>query len=274
MNLMVKIIKAVFLVIILLIGAPSSYAATVYKNAIQMSSYDLIFTKVKINGKEVLALIDSGSFRTIELSSTLAQELKIPLVETTKIARRYEGKDFYLKSGQIDKLSVGNYERQKVAIDVVEGDIENISKQVNTNFEVILGWGFISQFYTQIDYRNLSMQFSESPLEFNKDKLNINYSVVNYVPVIKGIIDNRAITFLFDTGAPMCNLDVGIAGAPKNEKISKELQIENNKFLLEWRVKDLTAIKKSLGTDAVIGNNFLKNYTVYFDTKNKVIHLY
>lgn len=271
---MVKIIKAVFLISILLMSSPSSYAATIYKNAIQISPYNLIFTRVKINGKEVLALIDSGSFRAVELSSTLAEELKIPLVETTKIVRRYEGKDFYLKSGQIDKLSVGNYEKQKVAIDVVEGDIENISKQVNTNFEAVLGWGFISQFYTQIDYRNLLMQFGESPLKFDKDKLKINYSVVNNAPVVKGTIDNQAINLLFDTGAPMCNLDVGIAGAPKNEKISKKLQIENNNFLLEWRVKDLTAIKESLGSDAVIGNNFLKNYTVYFDTKNKVIHLY
>ncbi len=94
---MVKIIKAVFLVIILLMSSPSFYAATVYKNAIQISPYNLIFTRVKINGKEVLALIDSGSFRTVELSSTLAQKLKIPLVETTKVVRRYEGKDFYLK---------------------------------------------------------------------------------------------------------------------------------------------------------------------------------
>lgn len=270
---MVKLGKVVFLAVVLLMSALSSNAATVYKNAIELSPYNLIFTKVKINGKEILALIDSGSFRAVQLSSTLAQELKIPLVETTKVVRRYEGKDFYLKSGQVDRLSVGNYDKQKAAIDVVEGDIENISKQVNTNFEAILGWGFISQFYTEIDYKNLSMQFSASHLKIKKDKLKINYSVVNQAPVVKGTIDNQAVNLLFDTGAPMCNLDVSIAGAPKNEKVSKELQIENDKISLEWRVKDLTAIKKSLDSVAVIGNNFLKSYAVYFDTKNKVIHL-
>lgn len=271
---MVKMQRVVFLAIILLVSSLSSNATIVYKNAIQISPYNLIFTRIKINGKEVTALIDSGSFRALQLSSTLAQELKIPLVQTTTVLRRYEGKDFFLKSGQIDKLIVGNYEKQKAAIDVVEGDIENISKQVGTNFEAILGWGFISQFYTRIDYKKLSMQFSESPLESQKGKLKLNYSVVNQAPVVIGTVDNRAVNLLFDTGAPMCNLDVSIAGAPKNEKVSKELQIANHKISLEWRVKDLTAIKKSLDSVAVIGNNFLKSYAVYFDTKNKVIHLY
>ena len=269
-----KMKKAIITVAILMMVMLPSYAATVYKNAIQISPYNLIFTKIKINGREVLALIDSGSFRTLQLSSTLAQELKIPLTETTKVVRRYEGKDFYLKSGQIDSLGVGNYKGQKVAIDVLESDIENISKQVNTNFEAVLGWGFISQFYTEIDYKNLSMQFGKSPLKSHKDKLSINYAVVNNAPVVKGTIDNQAVNLLFDTGAPMCNLHVGIAGAPKNEKVLKDLQIDSNKFSLEWRVKDLTAIKKSLNSVAVIGNNFLKSYAVYFDTKNKVVHLY
>jgi hypothetical protein len=254
--------------------ASPSYAATVHKNAIQISPYNLIFTKIKINGTEFLALIDSGSFRTVELSSTLAKELKLSLTETTKVARRYEGKDFYLKSGRIDSLVIGDYEKRNAEIDVIEGDIENISRQVNTKFEAILGWGFLSQYYTLLDYKNLSMQFSEAPIALGNDRLSINYTVVNNVPVIKGLLGNQAVNLLFDTGAPMCNIDLGAVGAAKGEKVSKEVIIEKNTLSLEWRVKDLSAIKKSLDCVGVIGNNFLQSYAVYFDTRNKVIHLH
>lgn len=266
--------RATLIAAFFLLLAFPSHAATVHKNAIQISPYNLIFTKIRINGQEVLALVDSGSFRTVELSSTLSQDLKLSLTETTKVARRYEGKDFHLKSGRIDSLAIGDYEKRNVEIDVIEGDIENISKQVNTNFEAILGWGFLSQYYTLLDYENLSMQFSESPITLGNEKLSLNYLVVNNVPVVKGFIENQPVNLLFDTGAPMCNIDLSITSAPKGEKVSKDVVIEKNKFPLEWRVKDLSAIKKSLDSVAVIGNNFLKSYAVYFDTKNKVIHLH
>jgi hypothetical protein len=266
--------RATIITVFFTLAVFPSYGASVHKNAIQISPYDLVFTKVKINGKEILALIDSGSFRTVELSSTLAQELEVSLTETTRVARRYEGKDFYLKSGKIDSLIVGDYEKRNVGVDVVEGDIESISKQVNTDFEAILGWGFLSQFYTLIDYKNLSLQFSESPLVPGKEKLSINYTVVNNAPIVKGIIDNQAINLLFDTGAPMCNIDLTLGGVPKGEKVSKEVLFDQNTLPLVWRVKDLTAIRTSLGCAGVIGNNLLKRYALYFDTKNKVIRLY
>jgi hypothetical protein len=267
--------SATLLVALLLpVSTLAQCQVTVHKNAIQISPYNLIFTKIKINGKEILALVDSGSFRTVELSSTLAKELNLSLTETTKVARRYEGKVFHLKTGRIDSLAIGDYEKQNVEIDVIEGDIENISAEVDTNFEAILGWGFISSHYTLLDYKNLSLQFSESPMTPGNKKLSINYLVVNNVPVIKGLIDNQPVNLLFDTGAPMCNLDLSMTSAPKGEKVSKEVVIEKNRLPLEWRVKDLSAIKKSLDCVGVIGNNLLKGYALYFDTKNRVVHLY
>jgi hypothetical protein len=243
-----------------------------YKTEIQISPYNLIFTKVRINDREVLALIDSGSFRAVEVSSTLARELSLPLADTTKVARRYGGKDFYLKSGLVDRLQVGDFESRQAEIDVIEGDIENISKQVNTDFAVILGWGFLSRFYATVDYKNHVMQFGESPLAPGQGEWSVSFSVVNNAPVIQADLANQPVSLLFDTGAPMCNLDVGLAGVAANEKVSKEVQIEKRRFLLEWRVKDLSAIKKSLGCGGVLGNNFLKEYAVYIDPKAKVIH--
>src|SRR5262249_54379334 len=71
----------------------------VYRATLEFTDYNLLFTRVKINGQESRALIDSGSFRAIQLSSTLAQSLKLALTQTDKMAKRYEGKDLSLASG-------------------------------------------------------------------------------------------------------------------------------------------------------------------------------
>lgn len=270
---MANIKRPVLLITVLLLLPSLAHAAKIFSNQIQISPYNLVFTKVRINDKEVLALIDSGSFRTIELSSTLARELNLSLAETKKVARRYEGKDLYLKSGRIEKVAIGDYEKRGVDIEVIEGDIESISEKVNTKFEVILGWGFISRFHTALNYKTLSLRFSEEPIGTGKDKLSIGYTVINGVPVTKGSIDNQPVSILFDTGAPMCNLDLSLAKAPTGEKVSRELLIGQQRIPMEWRVKDLSVIKKSLDCVGVIGNNLLKNYEVYFDPTNKVIHL-
>lgn len=108
-----KATRAILIATFSLVSASPTYAATVHKNAIQISPYDLSFTKIAIDGRKILALIDSGSFRTVELSSTVARELRLPLTETTKVARRYEGNGFHLMSGRIDRLGIGSFAAER-----------------------------------------------------------------------------------------------------------------------------------------------------------------
>ncbi|MGH9938016.1 MAG: aspartyl protease family protein, partial [Blastocatellia bacterium] len=163
----------------------------VYRAALELTDYNLLFTRVKINGREARALIDSGSFRAIQLSSTLAQSLRLELTRTGKASRRYEGKEVYPTSGRIDSLAIGDYERRDVAIDVIEGDIENIAAQVGTKFDVILGWGFISPFHMLLDYKRLSMQFgrfSAQPPAAGASAFSLKYSVVNGAPIVRSSV--------------------------------------------------------------------------------------
>jgi hypothetical protein len=145
---------------------------------------------------------------------------------------------------------------------------------VETAFEVILGWEFLSQTYLAIDYKNAILKISNEAIDLGKSKFSVNYQVFNYAPIIKASFNKDEVSLLFDTGAPMCNLDLDYTKATLAEKITKEVDIGENKFVLQWRVKDLSVIRKRLGCVGVIGNNFLKNYTVYFDPKAKLIHLY
>jgi predicted aspartyl protease len=250
--------------------------AQVYNAPLQLSDYNLLFTPVKINGQEARALIDSGNFRAVQLSSTLAQSLKLSLTKTDETLRHHEGKDLSLASGRIDSLAIGDYERRDVEVGVIEGDVEKIAAQIGTKFDVILGWGFISQFHMLLDYKRRSMQFSARPLAAGADAFSLKYSVVNRAPVVRASVGSgnaEEVNLLFDTGAPMCSLDLDLANAPKGAKVSKDLTLAERRIPLEFRAKDLTVIRKSLGCAGVIGNNLLSQYAVYFDPDAKMIHL-
>jgi predicted aspartyl protease len=249
-------------------------AATVYSNPIENSESNLVFTRLKINGKEVRALIDSGSFRSVQLSGALAEELRLPLTDTETVARRYEGKDLHLRTGQIATLVLGEFEQHDVAVHVIEGDIENIAKQVHTDFQVILGWGFLSQFCIAMDYVHLTMQWSDSSLSLGTERWKTSFAVVNNAPVVDGVVDGQKIRFLLDTGAPTCTMDTSLVAESSAGPITKSATIEANTFSVNWKVKDLSAIKKSLGCLGVLGNNFLKTYTVYFVPKERMIYFY
>jgi predicted aspartyl protease len=248
----------------------------VYRATLELSDYNLLFTPVKINGHEARALIDSGNYRAVQLSSTMAQSLKLALTKTDEALRHHEGKDLSLETGRLDSLAVGDYERRDVEVGVIEGDIEKIAAQVGTKFDVILGWGFISQFHMLLDYKRRSMQFGPRPLAAGASAFSLKYSVVNRAPVVRGSFgpgNAEEVNLLFDTGAPTCSLDLDLANAPKGAKVSRDLTLAERRIPLEFRAKDLTVIRKSLGCVGVIGNNLLGQYAVYFDPDAKMIHL-
>src|SRR5262245_12883 len=266
--------RALILAVLLILPAIHPQSNRIHRHPIELSAYGLIFTRVQVNGGEAVALVDSGSFRTIQLSSSLAAELHLSTTETNKVARRYEGKEIRLRRAWVEKLVIGDDSKSDLELDVIEGDIEQIAGQVGTKFDVILGWGFLSRYHVLLDYKNLQMQWIESPLEAGQETMSFAYTIVNNVPVVQGTIDGRPVNFLFDTGAPMCNLDLSLTREPAGGKVSKEVSLGANKLSQEFRVKDISVIRQSLGCNAVIGNNLLSGYKVYLDTTNKVIRLY
>src|SRR5262249_56175024 len=104
-----------------------------------------------------------------------------------------------------------------VEVGVIEGDVEKIAAQVGTKFDVILGWGFISQFHMLLDYKRRSVRFSARPLAAGASAFSLKYSVVNRAPVVLVSFCPRnaeEVNLLFDTGAPACSLDLDLANAP------------------------------------------------------------
>lgn len=253
----------------------SSQVSDVYSAAVQLSSFNLLFAKVTINDRPVLALVDFGSPHSIEISSSMAVRLGVTLSNAPVKTAAPENERFALQTGKIQRFGMGDYEARNVAVAVTRDHIEKIAARVNTSFDVIVGWGFFSKFDVLLDYKNSLLQFSNTAFECNGCKFRFGYAVKKGVPVIEGVhIDTTKTDFLLDTGAPMSNIDVSIARLElPGATISKVIRIDQLSFEPIFRVMDLDIVQQSAGCKGILGNNFLADYTVCVNRAQKTIYL-
>ncbi|HEU4334058.1 MAG TPA: retropepsin-like aspartic protease [Candidatus Eisenbacteria bacterium] len=254
-------------------------SAPVYDAPITHSPYGLVFVDVVVNGRPARALVDTGSFRGVELSSRLAAGLGIALMATDRIAKRHEGNDLRLQEGRVASLTIGGMKLRDVDVSVVEGDVERISERVETPFDVILGWGFLSRYSILLDYRERTLRWGEGALRGVGPRrggrvTTIPYETVKGVPVVAGLVGGDSIRLLVDTGAPTCNLDPAVAKAPAGELVPRPLRLGEDRISVSFRVKDLGVIRESLGCAAVLGNNLLEAGRVWFRPDEGTISIF
>jgi len=262
-------------VLLLCAAGATAQVPEVYSAAVQLSSFNLLFAKVTINDHQVLALVDCGSPHSIEISSSLAMKLGVQLSNVPVKTPAPENERFALQSGKIKTFGLGDFEAKNVTVETTRDHIEKIAARINASFDVIVGWGFFSKYDVLLDYKNSFLQFSNEPFKFNSGKYHFGYAVKNGVPVIEGVhIDTMKTSFLFDTGAPMCNIDVSIARFElPGATVSKVIKINQLSFEPIFRVMDLDIIKQRAGCTGVLGNNFLADYTVCINRTQKTIYL-
>src|SRR5262245_38010118 len=139
-------------------------SASAYRADLEISRYNLLFARASVAGSPVLALIDTGAGKGIQISSTLARELKVELKPTGGTIRRHGGKEFPLLAGRVDRLTLGDFAQTDVTVNVIEDDMEDIARQVGTEFSVVVGWELLSRFHTVIDYGKRTMEWTaEAP---------------------------------------------------------------------------------------------------------------
>ena len=242
--------------------------------SLEISDYPLLFAPVRINGTPVQALIDTGSSSSVRLSARLAQALGLVLVtDARSVVQALDGRRLAVQRTAVDTLAVGDWVESNFEVEVAGNRIESISAQVGTSFDAILGWGFLSRRNFMVDYRRRVLRFGESPQQPAPKSVPISYTVVNRLPVIAGLWDQRPLKLLLDTGAPMCNIDTLFAGVPTGEIISKDLILGSMNLPIQWRVKDLAVTRQALGSAGTLGNNLLRQYAVFVDVRNRLIYL-
>ncbi|HKV46375.1 MAG TPA: retropepsin-like aspartic protease [bacterium] len=245
--------------------------APVYRAPIHFSPDGLALTPVRIDGAEVTALIDSGTPRTIQLSATLARTLRIALADTAARARDGGGTPRAVKTGHLHTLSLGNYSEAGPVAEVVEGSVERIAQTARAPVEVVLGWGFLSRFYTVLDYPGGRWEFSDAPIPRGRSRAALRSPLIHGAPIVGVEIDGRIEAFLVDTGAPVSQLDAGFAHAPPGVVRLRAFVLDGTSLGLRFRISDLSALKRSLGAVGVLGNDWLRGYTVSIDPAERVI---
>ena len=249
--------------------------AVVHEVAVEVSDYPLVFVPIRVNGRQVRALLDTGSSSAVRLSSRLAQELKLVLVADAKTTMQgLDGRRLALERGRLDTLSIGGILGKDVLAEVAGDRVESISAQVGTSFDVVLGWGFLSHYHFVLDYRKRLLLLSNGPLPPPSGQgRTVPYSIANRLPVVATKISGQDVKLLLDTGAPMCNLDAEFAQTLSGQVVSRDLLLGGQPLLVEWRVKDLSVTRQALGTAGSLGNNLLGRYAVYFNTRDQTITL-
>jgi len=252
-------------------------AAVTYSIAVQLSEYGLVFVEVLVNGEPARALVDTGSSAAVRVSERMAQRLRLDLkVDPASSVTGLDGRRLALQRGRLETLTVGDLALRQVEVEVAARRIEDISAQVGTAFDVVLGWGFLSRYHFALDYPKRQLRFSADPLPPSAQGLAIPYFTMNRVPVVNaGIagIAGQSVQLLVDTGAPMCNIDAAFANTAIGQIVSRELVLDGKPQPVEWRVKDLAVTRNALGTVATLGNNLLGRHTLHVDILRQTITL-
>jgi predicted aspartyl protease len=248
--------------------------------AVQRSDYQLIFVSVEVNGRSTLALLDSGGSTGIQLASSLVSQLSLPLQDTADQRTRLDTSVRRRQTGTLTSFALGDYHVAPVTFDALEGDIERIAQQVGTPFEVILGWKFLQQFYSVLDYPKARLEFDEPASHAPPPDTRVSFSIdsVSGVPLVSGQLGSVDVRFVLDTGAPVSTLDNELADtlAPpigrtevvlRGQRVPldvREVAVGDQVLQIGFLGKDLGSLKP-IGARGVLGTSFLGEYRLILD---------
>lgn len=231
----------------------------------------LIFTSIRLVGTDLQALVDTGGSRAIQLRAARANSLGIELVATGRTIQRYAG-TYDLLEGRVTAVDFADVTERDVVVSSSPGDIETIVRQTGEEFDAILGWPLLRQRSFLIDYEN--GEFSVIEEMGTSARLILLTNSEKNLPVTSGRLDDGALDFLVDTGAPRSNIDAALVpNVPLNTTVERTVELGGKRFNLSFRVKDLSAMSRGLGARAVIGNDFLQQFQLYWSATGRSFNL-
>ncbi|MGF1556871.1 aspartyl protease family protein [Paucihalobacter sp.] len=235
----------------------------------EKTDYGLIFTNIRVNDKDVKAMIDFGDQHKLQLSSTLIDQLNIETEKAGYQVSDVYGNNWDVKNGTAQKLVVGTCEENNVEFSSQDGEMESVSQQIGTEFNAVLGWGYFKKYHTEIDYSASLFTLYDGKITIENEVFSVQFQKEANQLIIPAIIDNHKVNFMIDTGSPVTVVD------------SLELQkIDNQDFVFsiggeEFKIKaypqDLSVLA-DLGIKCILGGDFLKNWKIIIDPEHNVLH--
>jgi len=273
---------------------PAANAITI---SFAVSEYRLILAEVRVDDRPALALLDTGGATGLQLASTLVRELGLAVEEEAGQRQRLDGSTRRRQAGMVSTFALGGFRRERQRFEMVEGDIERIAQQVGTSFEVILGWGFFSQWQATFDYGAARLELREPSVNganaaspaapsSTETPLTLPFTATAGVPLVDGLIGETPVRFVVDTGAPFSTLDRGFASslpAPAGRETVpyrgqqvpldvREVAFGDQRRAVAFLPKDLAALQP-IGAVGVLGNSLLTQHRLTFDPTRSVVRL-
>lgn len=234
----------------------------------EKSAYGLIFTTIEVDGVKVKAMIDFGDPHMLQLSSSFVREYGIEVTKTNAIAQDIFGNTFEINEGSVNEVVIGNWKSRNVTFSSSPNEMESVSKQINTVFNAVIGWGYFSQYYTQVVYQENKFELSKNdPLSEDilfSTSYNKNASYLIVPVTINAISEN----LIIDTGSPVTLIDS--AYYYNNDLKDLTFKIENKNISLTPYIQNLELLKQ-INAIGIIGGDFLAKYEIIIDPfENKV----
>ena len=252
---------------------------------------------VKVNGKEVKFLMDTGIGPTV-LSKDFVKELELESAGTMT-GKRMSGQELKIPLVRVPIIEAGNLVRENLEVGIFDtSGFPEILKEVKG----ILSIGFFKGTLLTIDYPHSLLVVSESSFndgsfgEATKVPIQIEYngpSVTLYINL--KLPSGRVVKFEVDTGSNVLIVNSKLMGElavnPKDESVQSMKGYDETghyyeRFFTEIRGKiavdgnpdicqeNPKAIFQDIIHDGLIGHDFLKRYVVSFDIDKEEMLFY
>lgn len=251
---------------------PSHSATQKSENTIHFtkSDYGLIFTKLIVNNEPVKAMIDFGDPNIVQLSSKFVNQQSLPVTKANGIMMDLNGNEFQINEGIIKNIKVGNLNYENIKFSSSPGEMESVSKQINTEFNAVVGWGYFKQYFFELDYKNQLFNLSKEKFEISKSEYTTAYESDGSYLKMPVSINGNIIYAILDTGSPVSVIDKNYILENKIEKYNSK--IGGKPITINYYEEDLSVLS-DLNVKAIIGGDIMSQYKIYIDPFQKTINL-
>ncbi|MDA9317064.1 retropepsin-like domain-containing protein [Polaribacter sp.] len=248
----------------------------------EISDYNLLFTKVEINNKEYTALIDFGDFAAFQFSTKLIAELNLKTEKSDIIMSDINGNQYALEKGTIKELKVDGKTENNVTFFSANNEIDAVSKEVGTDFQVVVGFGYFKSKDFKLDFVENSIEFIKPKVDETDFSVSINNDYGYLISNFKSSANER-INLLFDTGTPISKIDLNLFPLDLKDSIvnfqntefpSKNLDVKssNQTITLNMENNDVSELEP-LGVVGIYGVNDMMEKVFIYNALEKVLRI-
>lgn len=233
---------------------------------IEISQQGYVFAQIKVNNREVKAMIDLADPHTLQLSSSLVNQLELKVEKLPQKIAHISGENWELYKGVLPHLEIGRWSMSQVNFTMPDMEIEHVSDQIKIQFHAVLGWGYFQKYFTVMDFSKQKFTLYKNYPENYETHFYIDFNNDYGYILLNLQLNSETKTFMLDTGTSISVIDSKYA----NNTGKLSLGINNELLPLNFYSQDLSMLK-DLNVTGILGTDFMSNYIILIDPIEKII---